>query len=402
MKITTQKQVETVPTKSAPYALGNNLYLDVRSETSRAWLFIWKRSGRNEYAGLGSASGAKGHKVTLIEARRKADQYRALVSQGKDPRAEERKTSLTLGQAATAYIDRYKSGWRNAKTEYRWRRSFFDHAKELARKPLAAITAADIKPVVDRLWHRPIGRELRYRLETIFRDNRTLLGSGHNNPASMDALGLARSRRKRGTVRHHPALPYEELPDFMARLRERETEKTGKQGRPPVVESSLALRLVILTATRTAEVTKAEWKEFRLAGDDPRWTIPAERTKSHAEHIIPLTREMLAVLERIPQRGDGRLFELGPDTLRKALRSMPGCSGYTVHGFRSTFVDYVRDETAFDRAVIEETYGHDPALNDAERAYRRGKAMKKRRMVLEAWNRYACGTGVVAFPSKVA
>ena len=97
-----------------------------------------------------------------IEARRKADQYRALIAQGKDPRAEDRKASLTLGQAAEAYIERHKAGWRNVKTLHRWKRSFFDHAKELVDRPLAAITAADIKPVVDRFWHRPTGRELRH------------------------------------------------------------------------------------------------------------------------------------------------------------------------------------------------------------------------------------------------
>ena len=182
----------------------------------------------------------------------------------------------------------------------------------------------------------------------------------------MEALGLTRCRRKRGTVRHSPAMPYEELPGFMMRLREREARTSGPQGESRVA-SSLAMQLLILTATRTAEVLGAEWQEFSF-GDTgpagPRWTLPAHRTKSNVEHIIPLTREMLVVLERIPRSKDGRLFNLGHSALLDALQSMPGCSGYTVHGFRSTFVDYVRDETAFDRAVIEETYGHDPALNE--------------------------------------
>ena len=80
MKITTQKQVETVPAKATAHGLGNNLYLDVKGENARAWLFIWKVRGRNEYAGLGSASGSKGHKVSLIEARRKANDCRALAT----------------------------------------------------------------------------------------------------------------------------------------------------------------------------------------------------------------------------------------------------------------------------------------------------------------------------------
>jgi integrase len=397
MKLSTQKQVDGAP--KGMHGLGSNLWLDVRNETSKAWLFIWKIDGRNQSAGLGSASGSKGHKVSLVEARKKADHYRALVSQGKNPRDEERKATLTLGQAAEAYIERHKGSWRSSKTEQRWRRSFVDHAKELADMRLAAITAADIRPVVDRLWHRPAGRELRYRLETIFRDNRTLLGADHVNPATMDALGLTWRRRQRGSIRHHPAMPYDALPGFMAALRERETARAGMRGRPAEVETALALQLLILTATRTGEVLHADWREFRLDGDDRRWTIPAERTKSEVEHVLPLTRDMLAVLERIPRRKDNRLFDLGSNTLLKALQAMPGCSGYTVHGFRSTYRDWCGNETAFDREVIEETYGHDPALNDAERAYRRSKAMKKRRMVLEAWNAYATASKVIPFPA---
>ena len=171
--------------------------------------------------------------------------------------------------------------------------------------------------------------------------------------------------------------------------------------------SSLAMQLLILTATRTAEALGAEWQDFWF--DDagpagPRWTLPAHRTSQMSSTSSRSPGEMLAVLERIPKEQGWPAVQPRPLRLLDALQSMPGCSGYTVHGFRSTFVDYVRDETAFDRAVIEETYGHDPALNEAERAYRRGKALKKRRMVLEAWNAYASASKVVPFPapSKVA
>ena len=123
MKITTQKQVETVPAKGTPYALGNNLYLDVRSATSRAWLFIWKQKGRNRYAGLGSASGAKGHKVTLIEARRKADSFRACVASGIDPRAEEKRQTTLLGPFADGYIASIADAFRSPKTAPNWRLS---------------------------------------------------------------------------------------------------------------------------------------------------------------------------------------------------------------------------------------------------------------------------------------
>lgn len=386
MKITTQKQVETVPAKGTPYALGGNLYLDVRGATSRAWTFIWKVGGRNRYAGLGSACGAKGHKVTLVEARRKADAYRALVADGKDPVEEQRRETTLLGAYAEAYIDKIKDTFRNPKTEQNWRRSFRQHAASLASEPVAALTTAKIKPVVERYWlsQPETARHLRRRLESVLRAAKADGLRTGDNPASLENLGLPKHRKK-GNVRHHPALPYEQLPAFMATLAEREAE--GRVG-------MVALQLLILTATRTAETLFAEWKEFDLAARQ--WTIPAHRVKNGSQHVVPLTDAMLAVLRRIPKRNaDDRLFGYGRNALRSALKRIPGCADITVHGFRSTFRDWCGNETAFAREIVEETYGHDPLKDDAERAYRRQKALKKRRQVLEAWNGYAMQSGKV-------
>ena len=101
---------------------------------------------------------------------------------------------------------------------------------------------------------------------------------------------------------------------------------------------------------------------------------------------------MLALLERVDGKA-GRLFPgRGHNAMLWTLKRIPGCDGYTVHGFRSSFRDWCGNETAFARDVVEETYGHEIG-NDVERAYRRQKAMKKRRQVLEAWNRYATEFG---------
>ena len=76
------------------------------------------------------------------------------------------------------------------------------------------------------------------------------------------------------------------------------------------------------------------------------------------------------------------------NTMLPALKRIDSCEGFTTHGFRSTFKDWCGNETPFARDIVEETYGHDASENAAERAYRRRKAMKKRRMVLAAWNAF--------------
>ena len=104
------------------------------------------------------------------------------------------------------------------------------------------------------------------------------------------------------------------------------------------------------------------------------WTIPATRVKNGADHHVPLTDEMLALLAALPRQEDAdRLFpDYRPHTMLDALQALPDCAGYTVHGFRSSFRDWCGNETRFPRDMVEETYGHEVG-NDVERAYRRRK-----------------------------
>ena len=240
---------------------------------------------------------------------------------------------------------------------------------------MASITSADILAVLTPMWftRSDAARRLRHRLERVLRTAKAAGLRSGDNPASLENLGLPK-HKKRGAVRHHPAMPYEDLPAFMATLRGLD------------VPGSLPLQLLILTATRTAETVGARWEEFRLNGEDPVWTIPADRVKNGEKHVVPLTAEILSLLDRIAEAGEatgrkdrGQLFpDCTGSTMLKELKRIDGCEGYTVHGFRSSFRDWCGNETPFARDVVEETYGHEVG-NDVERAYRRQKAMKKRR-----------------------
>jgi integrase len=157
----------------------------------------------------------------------------------------------------------------------------------------------------------------------------------------------------------------------------------------------------VLSATRTGEAVGARWNEFDMK--EKLWTIPAWRVKGGEDHIVPLTGEMLALLATVPRKdGEDRLFpDCGATDTLKLLQKLPGRAGYTVHGFRSSFRDWCGNETAFARDVVEETYGH-AIGNDVERAYRRQKALKKRRQVIEAWNGYVCGGVLSGKPMQAA
>ncbi len=201
-----------------------------------------------------------------------------------------------------------------------------------------------------------------------------------DNPARwrghLDALLPAKTKVR--AVRHHPALPFVDLPDFMARLRERNSI------------SARALEFTILTAARTAEVTGSKWNEIDLGAGI--WTVPAGRTKSSRPHRVPLSDRAIEILEGLPRERSGFLFIGGrvdsPISNFAMLQMLRGLEpGLTVHGFRSTFSDWARERTAYPRDVVEMALAH--AVKDrTEAAYRRGDALEKRRRLMEAWSRY--------------
>jgi integrase len=169
--------------------------------------------------------------------------------------------------------------------------------------------------------------------------------------------------------KHHAAMPYADVPAFMARLR------TGES------RSRKALEFAILTAARTGEVTGATWDEF--AGDV--WTIPADRMKGGRIHVVPLVPRAVELLASMPR--DKPPFALSENAMLYLLqRKPPKGMGlpYTVHGFRSSFSDWAHESTQHPNHVIEMALAH-TIPNKAEAAYRRGSLLAKRRELMQAW-----------------
>jgi integrase len=177
---------------------------------------------------------------------------------------------------------------------------------------------------------------------------------------------------------HHAALPYSQLPEFLAELRKRE----GVAAR--------ALEFCILTAARTNEVIGARWGEFDLKTGI--WTVPAERMKGRREHRVPLSGRALEILRGLPEeRGNDFVF-IAPRGPRLSGMSMPAVMGRmgrqeTVHGFRSTFSDWAHETTAYPAHVIEQSLAHSVG-NKVEQAYRRGDLFAKRTKLMSDWAKY--------------
>jgi len=180
--------------------------------------------------------------------------------------------------------------------------------------------------------------------------------------------------------KHHAALPYAEIGEFIAKLRQREGT------------AALALEFTILTAARTGEVTGAQWDEIDLTAKV--WTVPAGRIKGGREHRVPVTDRALEILKACP-RADGNPhifigFVKGgglSNAAMAAVLSRMERDDITVHGFRSTFRDWAAEQTAFPNHVVEMALAH--AIGSAvERAYRRGDLFDKRVRLMADWARY--------------
>jgi len=159
--------------------------------------------------------------------------------------------------------------------------------------------------------------------------------------------------------------------------------------------ASDALKLLILTATRTSEVLKATWNEFDL--DNALWTIPAERMKMKRDHRVPLSGAAMEILRPLydartsefvfPGQKKGK--PLSNLAMVMMLRRMKR-EDITVHGFRSTFRDWCGDCTSFPREIAEAALAHKVG-SDVEQAYRRSDALEKRRQLMKAWADYCLG-----------
>jgi integrase len=402
------------------YGDGGGLYLQVTKLGAKSWIFrFWvaerdpktgaivrdpkthKVRGRSRETGLGSCT-----TVSLAEARERALECRKLREKDIDPIdargaakrqvSLERAKSLKFKEAAATYIAAHRAAWKNDKHAGQWTATLQTYAYPLlGDASVQAIDIALIMKVIEPIWAtKPeTANRVRGRIESIL-DWATVRGyrQGENPARWRGHLDkLLPSRAKVRKPQHHNALPYSELPAFMAELRKEEGI------------AACALEFTILTAARTSEAIGARRSEINA--HEKVWTVPADRMKSDKEHRVPLSeraREIttVAVDEEEFIFPGGRWKKPLSNMAMLALLRRMGRDDLTVHGFRSTFRDWAAECTNFANEVIEMALAH--AIDSkTEAAYRRGDLFEKRRRLMAEWEAYCLAApksgGVVDF-----
>jgi integrase len=312
----------------------------------------------------------------------------------------------TFGEIADQYIATHEASWKNARHRDQWRLTLGEHCGLIRSKPVDEIDTAAVLRVLKPIWVKTpeTGSRLRGRIETVLNAARSLghIDENRANPARWKGHldTLLPNPKKVGKRGHHAAMPYADVPAFMARLK-----------KTPSVTTK-ALMFVILTAARSGEVFGMKLDEAVIAIATGVWTVPGERMKTGKEHSVPLSNAAIAILkERFEARGpkqvyvfespvaqgsrvhrDGAHQPLSPMALAMLMRR--DGAGVTVHGFRSSFRSWAADR-GFAFEVAEQCLAH-AVGNAVVQAYQRSSMVERRRPVMEEWGRFVTGDGEAA------
>jgi integrase len=359
------------------HSIGGGLILNITPTGGRSWVArVRDVDGRRRDIGLGPYP-----EVTLGEAREKVLGMRREARNGQNilstrERRRALRPKLTFRDAAVKAHAEKKRAWKNGKHQDQWLTTLESYAfATLGDLDVAAIDGPAVVRALRPVWlEKPeTARRVRQRIATVLNWSHANGFRAAEAPMSAVADGLASQPAKTG---HFEAMPYPELPAFIGTLRS-EADSMGR----------LALLFTILTAARSGEVRGARWEEFDFEART--WTVPAARMKGGRVHVVPLSDAAFEIIQKLHQsRAADYVFfgvkkqPLSDGTLTKVLRDK-GMS-YTVHGFRSSFRDWVAETMAVPGEVAEAALAH-TIPNKVEAAYRRTNFLDQRRDLMQAW-----------------
>lgn len=369
----TAAKVKALLDKPGRYSDGDGLLLFVRSPRQASWVARVQQNGKRRDYGIGSAK-----LYGLAEARDRAWEVRRALADGRDPRTLWTPAAplvRTFRDAAEDYLTAKQGDAGDKRLKQRKAMLAAYAYPALGRLQVQSIDADRIAECLRPIWTaKPeTARQVRSLIVRTLRYARPdgALFVGTLGPAIADRLPSQPAKGNFG------ALPYQDVPAVMDRLQ----AKTGV--------SALALRMLILCASRSGEIRGATWSEI----DGAVWTIPADRMKTRKPHRVPLSPQALAVLEEAKAiRRSNHIFPNGKGValsdmaLTKTLRDMGETA--TAHGFRSSFRDWAAEQTSAAGEVAEAALAH-AVPNAVEAAYKRTDFFERRRELMDAWGRFA-------------
>ena len=376
--------------KSGKHRDGEGLQFEVKGG-SRRWTFNYMFEGRQRELAIG-----KYPAMSLAEARAKRAELREAKDRGLDPRAvlagaAVPAKAITLRQDTATFVAHMRGQWKPAHLK-EWQQSMERIAGPLMDKPTSRLTQADVLAVIQPVWEttNETARRVLGRIEQTI-DHAMAVDPGRFIGLRPCDNVLRVLPRVSAVVRPRPAMPWRDLPSFYAQLRQR------------LETAARAMELLLLACCpRTGEVLSATWSEI----DGDRWNVPAAHMKSGVARTIPLSTAAMTLLDSIRpvqtspvtlifgsrrRGGSGRQTD---DAMQTLLRAKMGL-GYTVHGFRSSFMDWVAEVHPQRLLEAERALDHQIG-NQVQRAYLRTDFLEHRRELAELWAGHLAGAPEIA------
>lgn len=352
----------------------NGLYLRVKETGAKTWAQKIVIDGRQRELGLGSAA-----LVTLAEARELARTYRKVARAGGDPIAERKRAGAvpTFQEAIQRVYALHEPSWRNKKHAAQFRSTLEQYAAPVfGQKKVNDVTSQDVMNALMPIWldKAETAKRVKQRIGVVIK---WAIAQGYRQDDPSNAIEQALPKAAR-VVKQRKSIPYDEVASCLSAVQASQASASTK----------LALELLILTAARSGEVRLATWQEIDLGRG--LWTIPAERMKGKAEHVVPLSSRAVDVLTAARALGEGDLVFPGAKagrpmsdmTMSKLIKEL----GFDadVHGFRTSFRVWVQERTNASFEVAEKALAH-KTKNKVVAAYARSDLMEKRQQLMQRW-----------------
>ena len=355
---------------------GNGLYLKIRESGSRSWFCRIRHPKTKKLKDKGMGSYPE---VSLIDARKMLPLIKRQLAQ----ETSALQKIPTFSEYATLFIDRKAPEWRHPKHKQKWKNTLRNHAHSvIGDLMISDVETHHLTSLLSPIWtiKTETAMKLRQRIEMII-DAATVEGF-YNLPNPARWRGhlshLLPNPHKIKEIRHYPAMPYQDVPHFVRKLRKR------------YAISARLMEFVILTACRQSEARTATFEQ--IDSHNRIWTIPASQTKTNRQHRIPLTERMLELIYQNPT-GTHFIFErdqqpLSINALRMLMKRLDA-SNYTPHGFRSSFRDWCSDNSTMNFEVFERALAHRHSSATVN-AYARSDLLEQRRVLMQEWGEFVC------------
>lgn len=363
-------------------ALVKGLQLWVKPNNRKYWIFRFSHNKRSHDLSLGAFPA-----LSIAQARIEAQKIRDQLEIGINPALERKNqktpepTKILFKEFALDCLEKKKVEWSNQKHTAQWLYTLEEFAFPIiGKKSLDEIDTDDILKILEPIWtsKTETASRLRGRLEWILASAATRKLRHGVNPALWRGhlQTILSAPNKLTQVQHHKAMDFRLLPLFISNLKEQTSM------------ASLALEFLILNASRTGEVIYGLRHEI----DENVWVIPANRMKAKKEHRVPLCNRSLEILDIAKSMDPDSIYLFSRNGKPLSNMAMPMMlrrlnQDATVHGFRSTFRDWVSELTDHSPEVAEMALAH-TIKNQVEAAYRRGNLLDRRRLLMNDWESY--------------